>query len=434
VPATGGSARRIAADFYSPGDPIWSPDGKKVLFIGRKDQGDEFDWWVAPLDGGPIVKTGAAKVIHADDTATVVPLEWLDDYVLYSNGNLWRIAISPTTFRAAEKPERLTTSSAQERFARAVPKSGGKPGEWRIVLAAMQRSAGVWSLPLDANAGRALGEPVKLFRDPTGRMAPTLSADGSRLSYVFQELDGYGARVRDVKTGAETTLVRSPIAFRARLSPNGETLAYNPSGQNERETVIHLVSSSGGDSRKFCDTCGLLYDWSPDGKKILYRTGNPMRFFTIDVATGQQTVVVADPKHHIHGVRYSPDGRWIAMQYGPGVAAPRALFIMPARDGKATPQTEWIPIMDRPGIQRRPWWSPDGNRLYFTSSAEGADAVWSQRLGPTSKRPVGEPTLVYRPQAERLQLFIGTYFGPGEGRDRLIFPMTESFGNIWMAE
>ena len=261
-----------------------------------------------------------------------------------------------------------------------------------------------------------------------------LSADGSRLSYVFQELDGWGARARDMKTGSEATLVRSPIGFRARLSPDGETLAYNPSANNEKETVIHLVSTSGADSRKFCDTCGLTYDWSPDSKKIIYRTGNPMRFFTIDVATGEQTVVVADPKHQVHGVRYSPDGRWIVMQYGPGVNAPRALFVMPARDGKAAPQTEWIPIMDRPGLHRRPWWSPDGNRLYFLSTAEGPEAVWSQRLDPSTKRPVGEPALVYRPRADRLQFVGATLFGPGEGRDRLILPMYESFGNIWIAE
>jgi len=270
VPAAGGSARRIAADFYDPASAVWSPDGKKILFSGSREQGGETDWWVAPLDGGPIVKTGAFKVIRPDNIFYAVPLDWLDDYILYSTGNLWRIAISPTTFRVAEKPERLTTSSVQERFAHAAPKSGGKPGEWRIVLAAMQRSSGLWSLPLDANAGKALGEPVKMFHDATETMAP--------------------------------------------------------------------------------------------------------------------------------------------------------------------PQSEWIPIMDLPGLHQRPWWSPDGNRVYFVSTAEGTEAIWSQRLDPVTKRPVGEPARVYGPQAERLQLGIMNFFGPGEGRDRLIFPMFEYLGNIWIAE
>ena len=433
VPAAGGSSRRIAADFFMPAFPVWSPDGKKILFTGSRDQGGEFDWWVASFDGGPIVNTGAAKVIKPDNTFLMAPMDWLDGYILYSTGNLWRIAISPTTFRVAEKPERLTTSSANEFFARAAPKSGGKPGEWRIVFMTGQRSLGLWSLPLDANAGKALGEPVKLFRDTTGRMSPTLSADGSRLSYVFQELDGCGARVRELKTGAETTLVRLPAPFRASLSPDGATVAYNPR-ENAKETAIYLVSSSGGDSRKFCDTCGLLYDWSPDSKKILYRAGNPTRYFTIDVATGQQTMILAaDPKHLVSGVRYSPDGRWMTMHYALGGGAPRAMFIMPARDGKAPPQAEWIPIMDRPGQHRRPWWSPDGNRLYFTSTAGGPEGVWSQRLDPATKRPVGEPALVYQPQADRLQLISG-FFGNAEGPDRSIFPMYESLGNIWMAE
>jgi hypothetical protein len=145
-------------------------------------------------------------------------------------------------------------------------------------------------------------------------------------------------------------------------------------------------------------------------------------------------MILADPKHHVHRVRYSPDGRWIAMYYAPGADDPRSLFITPARDGKAAPQTEWILIMDRPKVHRCPRWSPDGNRLYFASTAGGPEGIWSQRLDPGTKRPVGEPALVYRPQAERLQLALGNYLGTGDGRDRLIFGMSESFGNIWIAE
>jgi Tol biopolymer transport system component len=434
VPATGGAARRIAEDFYMPGSPAWSPDGKRILFWGQREEAAEADWWVLPIEGGSATATGAARVLKPPAGQTLPRVsEWLDDYVLYSTGNLYRIAISPRTFQVSGEPERLTTSSANESNPRAVNIGRGKPGEWRIVFATTQSSSALWSMPIDANTGKALGEPEKMFRDGVERLLPTLSADASRLLYVFREVDSFGARLRDLKTSVETTLVRSPVFFRARLSPDGSTVAYNPT-DNVNETVIHLVSSAGGDSRKLCDNCGLIYHWTRDGKRILYRTGNPMRFNSVEVATGQQTPVLAHPKHFILVVRYSPDGGWLAMQYGRGREAPPALFIAPVRNGKAAPESEWIPIMDRPGVHQRPWWSPDGNRLYFLSNANGQEDIWSQRLDPATKRPVGEPQILYHPQIDRLAIQAGVAFGPGESPNRLIFPIEEATGNIWIAE
>jgi sugar lactone lactonase YvrE len=84
VPAAGGAPRRIAADFYSAYSPVWSPDGKTILFAGSRNQSAELDWWAAPLDGGPVVNTGAAKVIKPDNPFNMFPMDWLDNYILYS--------------------------------------------------------------------------------------------------------------------------------------------------------------------------------------------------------------------------------------------------------------------------------------------------------------------------------------------------------------
>jgi Tol biopolymer transport system component len=44
---------------------IWSPDGKGLLFLGNRDkklsEGESIDWWVTPLDSGPVIKTGALE-------------------------------------------------------------------------------------------------------------------------------------------------------------------------------------------------------------------------------------------------------------------------------------------------------------------------------------------------------------------------------------
>ena len=219
---------------------------------------------------------------------------------------------------------------------------------------------------------------------------------------------------------------------RVRISPDGTTVAYNLSG-SEGDCIIFLISSSGGDSRKLCDTCGLIYDWTPDGKKLVYRSGQPMRFFTVDVATGQSTLILADPKRPLGAAVYSPDQRWIALQYAPNVGQ-TDIFVAPVRDGKAGPQSEWIPIMDRPGGSSRPWWSPDGNVLYFLSSSQGQIDIWGQRLDATTKRPAAEPVRIYSPASERLRLIPGPWFGPARASNQLIFPITQTSGNIWIAE
>src|SRR5260370_31704431 len=107
---------------------------------------------------------------------------------------------------------------------------------------------------------------MKLFPDGLERTTPSLSADGARLSYVYHGLEGYGVRVRDTKTGAETTLLQAPNDMRVRLSPGGSTVAYTPSVVGADKVVV-LVSATRADARRFRDTCGLIYDWSPHGRK-----------------------------------------------------------------------------------------------------------------------------------------------------------------------
>ena len=234
-------------------------------------------------------------------------------------------------------------------------------------------------------------------------------------------------------TGAEKVLVQLPLNPRARISPDANTVAYNPSN-DENETVIFLVPSAGGESRKLCDNCGLVYNWTPDGKRIVFRSGSPMKFSAVDVASAQQQLILAHPKYYIYGAAYAPDGRWLAFHFAPSPQTPRAIYLVPVRDGKAAGENEWIAVMDRDGTQTRPWWSPDGNVIYFLSTAGGKNEVWAQRLQPATKRPLGEPFRIYSPPGERYSINNGPWFGPAIGPHSLIFPVNEAFGNIWIAE
>jgi Tol biopolymer transport system component len=435
IPAAGGTPRLLSSPFYSANGAAWSPDGKKVLLVGSLKMADPGDWWAVPVDGGAPIPTGAREVLASHyRPGSYFAMEWLDDYVLYSDGNLWRIPLSASTGKVTGEPERLTAGADNERNVRAVPAASGKPGQWRMVFANVQGAENLWSLPIDLNTAKPTGGPRKLIPDAIPRTSPSFSADGTKLAYVLPGLENYTIRTRDVKTGAEKALLQQPREPRARISPDGTTVAYNLTVVSDAEQVIFLVPAEGGEARKFCDTCGLVYDWTADGKKLLFRSGSPIKFSTVDVASGQQQVILEHPKYDIHGVAYAPDGRWLAFHFAPSPQTPRALYLVPVREGKAAGETEWIAVTDRPGTHTRPWWSPDGNIIYYLSTSGGKTEVWAQRLQPATRRPLGEPVRLYSPPGERYSIRTGTWFGPAIGPHSLVFPVNDYSGNIWMAE
>ena len=67
IPFGGGSPRPLAAGFADARFPLWSADGRHVLFQGYHSPGEEPEWWVVPLEKGPPVNTGVLAHIVAGD-------------------------------------------------------------------------------------------------------------------------------------------------------------------------------------------------------------------------------------------------------------------------------------------------------------------------------------------------------------------------------
>jgi hypothetical protein len=131
IPAAGGEPVRLRADFEDAHQPLWAPDGKHILFCGTMDAARPeagHDWWVTPVGGGAAIRTGAFAATGIPASTVVAnaldTLQWSGDHVLYSiktgdSANVWRIRISPRTYKVAGEPERLTFGSSLELHAAA---------------------------------------------------------------------------------------------------------------------------------------------------------------------------------------------------------------------------------------------------------------------------------------------------------------------------
>jgi serine/threonine protein kinase len=152
-----------------------------------------------------------------------------------------------------------------------------------------------------------------------------------------------------------------------------------------------------------------------DARSDVFSFGSaPIRFSVFDLETRQNWELISHSTLDIHGAELSPDSKWVAFHIPRRVS--ELLKIAPVRDGKATGEAEWITVTGAAGNNRRPWWSPDGNLLYFLSTRDGYSCIWAQRLDPSTKRPRGEPMAVcHFHETRRSPSPVTASFGPAVG-------------------
>jgi eukaryotic-like serine/threonine-protein kinase len=437
VAATGGTPRQIQPEFASARHPVWSADGKHILFLGGKELSKlpviTWDWWVAPLERGTAVSTGASSLLRRHKLGQSIPRVWTSDgQVIFAanlgdSTNIWRLRISPNQWRVTETLERLTSGAGIE------DRPAAAAG--RMVFSTLSVNINIWSLPLIADRGKVAGELQQLTHNSALDVQPDLSADGQRLVFMSKRSGNEDVWGKDLITGKETALTISPRnESRPAISADGSRVAY-PDWTSEKRT-LHIASLRGrsGDAvPDVCDDCFLAWDWSPDNKYLLYWSMDLQQIGLVDIASRQKSIVLKHPQYTLLWARFSPDGRWIAFHASVGPDRSQ-IFIAPFHGMSPIGEEAWIAL---PGSDDHiPRWSPDGNSLYLLSGRDGYLCLWRQRLHPNTKRPLGEAIEGYHLHGAR-RAITGVplhYLEISVARDKLVFPMSERTGNIWMAE
>jgi Tol biopolymer transport system component len=209
---------RLTSDPAVDADPIWSPDGKQIVY--SSDRGGRLGLYRQPVDGA-----GTAELLVAPETPHVlIPSDWSADgsYILY--------------YQAGPRP-------------------------WSV-----------WALPLDGER-----QPLLVLENSYGAH---FSPDGQWITYSSFESGSFEAYVQRFPTAAAKQRISESGGVHPRWTSNGRELVYwaVPGGLN---AVTLTLSASGvrlGRTRPIIQApvLGLIdgrthYDVTRDGQRFLLR-------------------------------------------------------------------------------------------------------------------------------------------------------------------
>jgi len=157
---------------------------------------------------------------------------------------------------------------------------------------------------------------------------------------------------------------------------------------------LRVIPAQGGQTRVLFrnEESGFVQptSWTPDNRKILtllFRKDNISQITLVDVESGAVKVLRSLNWVYPKRMEISPDGRWIAYDsFGGEQAGPRDIYLL-AVDGSSEAK-----VVEAPGEDLFPAWSPDGREILFASDRGGSMGAWAVRV--ENGRAVGEPRLI----------------------------------------
>jgi Tol biopolymer transport system component len=425
-----GSSVRLAADFKDARLPIWSSDGRSILFTGCR-AGDQnlpacSEWWVTSRDGTQVRNTGGLAQLGKEEIVLIDIGGWYGDTVLFSGrkGNttsLWELAISRTSLRAAGKPRQLTSGDARE-VAASLAKND------TIAFERLAGSLHVWRIAHASNPKEAVA--TKVTQDAAVDLSPSISQNGRWLAFSR----GFGNRrdiwIRDMQSGSESLFLSSVMD---KLSPliddSGETAVFE-----EREGGVPSVFklTRGQLTKRLCTGCSSPSGWFDGDRAVLYRGGLPSKIRMFDLRTGEEKILLEASGTSLGEATWSPANQHLlftASRDGHRKQVFAALFpkSRPVVTGR------WIPITSGLEFSDRPRWSADGKSIFFLSTRDGFSCVWGQHFDVKSGTVTSSPFTVMHYHNARFSpaVVVSRSFNLSVSGDSVYLNVGEITASIW---
>ena len=261
LPSIGGRVRQTGKGWM----PKWSPDGKRIGYMLFPGKGE---FWTMNPDGTDnrlaFVDT-VGTLNYSGNNVSTSAFAWSPD----SRSVAWvralpqmycEIVLHDLSTHKEISLVRDTTWKNEICWA-----SNGQ-----IIYSA--RSAGGWNLWTVPARG---GSPVRITKGSTVEDLPTISGDGRMLSYWQSSRYGHLriARLDGSDTKYEVATSENSYDW-ARISPNGNYIAYCAGVVASDASHIHIINRDGTNDRQlaFGDTYDSVPEWSADSRFLVYHS------------------------------------------------------------------------------------------------------------------------------------------------------------------
>lgn len=377
--------------------PLWSADGRSVLFARTESSGIAI-MRVSALGGGVtrVLRDEAASDLRGMSLSPDgTRIAYASRESAASPYRIFLASLDTGEKRIVSSPEPGTLGDIDPRFSR----DGQSVA---FVRAVNEATKDVYRAAVD---GR---EPTRLTFDNRKINGLAWSPRGERLlftstrsgMYGLWSADPDGKDLRRIVLGAED--VHQPAT-----TAGVDAIAFEQWMYRSQLRQIDLVRRTRADAGRYIPST--RWDsspaWSPDGERIAFvsNRGGPHSIW-VSQRDGRGAVQIADfGGAFVDNPAWSPDGALIAFDGSP--EGKTTVFVVSPEGG--TPQR----ISDGPGDNRNPAWSRDGAWIYFESNRSGEWRIYAQpATGGASIAVTAGPGTNARESADGKQLL---YSKPG---------------------
>jgi eukaryotic-like serine/threonine-protein kinase len=192
---------------------------------------------------------------------------------------------------------------------------------------------------------------------------PRLSPDSRRIAVLVGEDRKSDVWIYDLALGTFSRLTSAQSVTSVEWSADGSRVLFTAAGKESRAAVWSQLASGGSPAELLFETPVLtpLATLSPDGKSLVI---NSLRerwgLFRVLLDSGRVAKDYLTPAAQVWSPRFSPDGRWVALESDE--SGSREVYVRSFPDPSSKVQ-----VSVSGGTE--PVWSADGRRLYYRAGS-----------------------------------------------------------------